>query len=285
MLPYKCSYCNKTFTQSTNMYRHRLKSCPANPHKRDISDSELDMLAITDDSENKSLVVIGDKDVDGSISNTLKQVLEGQKFIEKVLEAQDKKIEQLTKKPSSSSVFNIEKIQVFITEPVDFIDVLTKRLGNRRHAIDFIRSKLNKKLEGDVDIFCEIYLHGSPDTWSISCADKKNHIYRLMDPQSNITNDPSGIEIHKNFRRNYSNTLLKLSNALIMETINKKPGTAEHEKCRDELLDTYDLKAMQDKAYDLCIAPHDPFIKKLSVKIKILEKSYEIECAEMKIEK
>ena len=56
-----------------------------------------------------------------------------------------------------------------------------------------------------------------------------------------------------------------------------EPGTDAYEKSRDHLLDTFDLGLMQDKAQALCIAPCDPFIRKLSVRVKTLIKSFELD--------
>ena len=103
--------------------------------------------------------------------------------MKKICNKQIEQVQKLTGKSSKpqNNYFNIEKLQVFVTEPVDFVDILTVRFGGRQKAIDFVRSKVNKKMEGDIDMFCEIYLHGDPDTWSIACLDKKNHVYRIAD--------------------------------------------------------------------------------------------------------
>ena len=58
--------------------------------------------------------------------------------------------------------------------------------------------------------------------------------------------------------------------------MNNEPGTDAYEKSRDHLLDTFDLGMMQEKAHALCIAPCDPFIRKLSVRVKTLERSFEL---------
>jgi len=180
-----------------------------------------------------------------------------------------------------TNVFNIEKIQIYMTDSIDFIEVLTKRFGNRKQAVDYIRSKIHKKVEGDVDVFCEIYLHGEPDTWPISCPDKKNHVFRIAQPNAEVINDPGGVQIYKMFKNIYSNTLLRLNNSAIYDTLNKLPGTPEYEESRDNLLDSFELGLIQAKAHELCKAPCDPFVKKLAVKFKSLEKSYELDCVEL----
>lgn len=182
-----------------------------------------------------------------------------------------------------TNVFNIDKIQIYITDAIDFVEVLTKRFGNRKQAVDYIRSKVHKKVEGDVDVFCDIYLHGAPDTWPISCPDKKNHVFRIAQPNSQVINDPGGVQIYKMFRNIYSNTLLRLNNSAIYDTLNQVPGTPEYEASRDTLLDSFELGIIQDKAYELCRSPCDPFVKKLAVKFKSLEKSYELDVGAVEI--
>lgn len=202
----------------------------------------------------------------------------------------DKDIDNIQKAPTNvynmikkapTNVFNIEKIQIYMTDSIDFIEVLTKRFGNRKQAVDYIRSKIHKKVEGDVDVFCEIYLHGEPDTWPISCPDKKNHVFRIAQPNAEVINDPGGVQIYKMFKNIYSNTLLRLNNSAIYDTLNKIPGTPEYEESRDNLLDSFELGLIQAKAHELCKAPCDPFVKKLAVKFKSLEKSYELDGIEI----
>lgn len=215
------------------------------------------------------------------VSNILKKILDNQNALatsQKNLVTSQKNLEKkldntLTGgKPSKNpNNFNIDKIQIYLTDPVDFVDVLEKRMGSRKKAIDFVRSKVNKKTEGDVDLFCEIYLQGDPETWSISCQDKKHHIYHIIKPSGGIISDPGGSEIYKIFRSNYTNTLLKLSNTYIKETLNLKTDSMEYEKARDELLDVFDLGSIQEKVCALCNSSYNPFIKKLSVKLTVLE--------------
>lgn len=188
-----------------------------------------------------------------------------------------KTFESTNKSVYNSNTFNIEKIQIYITDNnVDFVDVMTKRMGSRKQAVDYIKSKIRQKIDGDVELFCDIYLNGTPDTWSISCPDAKHKVFRIAQPDSKVINDPGGVQIHKNFRNIYSNTLLRLNNRAIFDTISKIPGTPEYEQSRDELLDSFELGMIQEKAQELCKAPSDPFIKKLAVKFKSLEKSYEL---------
>lgn len=197
--------------------------------------------------------------------------------LDKLNQIEDKMDKRITRTPTN--VFNIDKIQIYMTDSIDFIEVLTKRMGSRKQAVDFIRSKIHQKVEGDVDVFCEIYLHGEPDTWPISCPDKKNHVFRIAQPDSKVINDPGGVQIYRMFKNVYSNTLLRLNNSMIYETLTKLPGTPEYEASRDQLLDSFELGLIQDKAHALCKAPCDQFIKKLSVKFKSLEKSYELDKA------
>ena len=352
---YPCDMCQKTFSSTPSLYRHKNHSCKNNPNKtprndiikisemrksKNITNGSHHIISLTSkitsfdalDKDNTEHVIKEAKEqptfhavdiidiidiIDKENRHLIKKTstidmmdtidIQGQQLIKKLdtrpINSTDNtnvdkselisdlrmlfqqelgnKIEKIVSKldknhKPQTNYFNIEKIQIFMTDPIDFVEVLTKRLGSRKLAIEFIKSKIHKKLEGDVDMFCAIYLHGEPDTWPISCLDKKNHVYRIAQKDSTVISDPGGLVIHKSFRNNYSNTLLRLNNSYIFETLSKEPGTEEFEKSRDELLDTFDLSAMQDKALSLTEAACDPFTKKLSIKLKTLEKAFEL---------
>lgn len=305
-MSFKCPNCDSTFTNTVNLSRHKHHSCSMNPNKTPRSDNKtkknIDISSVhsnSDASQNTNMtsvpvqgnntLKITNSDIttvqaqntiqpesgNSNISNAeIKQIFDFMKGINQRMD----KLTNPNDKPDKSklNVFNIDKIQIYLTDPVDFVEVLTKRMGSRKQAIDYIRSQVHKKVEGDVDLFCEIYLNGPPDTWPIRCPDKKNRVFRIAKPDSSVINDPGGVQIYKMFKNEYSNTLLRLTNSMIFETLKQIPGTDEFETSRDILLDSFELGVIQNKAHDLCKASCDPFIKKLSVKFNSLEKSYEL---------
>lgn len=315
MSKFVCDKCEMELSSHPALYRHKLHSCKKNPYKtprkdkieRDLlkaNSSATSMVCINSskpvDCEETALVPINKSDImsmfmqndppsiqetsdveedSGSMGDILKKILDNQTALATSQKNLEKRLDNPTdiKNPNNPQYINIDKIQIYLTEPVDFVDVLEKRMGDRKKAIDFVRSKVNKKTEGDVDLFCEIYLHGEPDTWSVACPDKKNHIYHILKPNNEgIISDPGGSELYKIFRSNYTNTLLTLSNTYIKETLSLNIDSKEYEKARDELLDVFDLGSIQEKVCMLSTAPCNPFIKKLSVKFKMLEKSFEL---------
>lgn len=276
-IDFVCILCQRSFSTLQNMQRHRDHTCKNNPYRTPRPDSKkaLDILnAVQQDVSAKT-----DK-----IADILKIVLERQNSIENMMSQSmiqiqgliaenEKKISQLSYVSSNMSLpFDIKKIHVFITNDIDFTDILTKRLGNREKAINIIRSNLNKKVLGDVDLFCEIYLQGNPNTWSIRCLNKGQNIYQLIYPNNKIENDSNGNLIYKYFQKNYSNTLLRLNNSMIYKVVNTEPGSIEHTKNVNELY--YDLKSFQDKAYEIYNTAPTQFIKMLSSAITTLEESY-----------
>lgn len=266
----QCTHCDKKFTTKTSMYRHRKYACTGK-HVVDNTVQILDNIKDVIVKPNKQFTMTNQTN-QTALENMLKNFIDKQKEWNAGIDA---KFESLAVKSPKTQIFNIEKIQIFMTDPVDFVDLLTKRFGSRKQAVDHIKSKIHQKVDGDVSLFCDIYLSGEPDTWPISCLDKKNHIYRIAQPNAEPINDPGGVEMHRIFRNSYSNTLLRLNNAEIYETI-AKSGTSEFENYRDNLLDSFELGMIQEKAYSLCRAPCEHFIKKLSTKLKMIERSFEL---------
>ena len=82
----------------------------------------------------------------------------------------------------------------------------------------------------------------------------------------------AGLKLHKNFKRNYTDTLLKLSSRELGKVVDYKVGTDEFEKLRDHLMDNFDLGSLQNKVYGMCQETHQPFVKKLVVRIDNIEK-------------
>lgn len=242
--------------------------------KLDLNDSILEQQMGMMDNFYKSLIMEL-KELKQEVKNQKEELKEERQEFKEFTDGIQKKLAAVTMDPDSK-VINVDKIQLFITDQVDFVDVLTHRWnGDRKRAVDYVKSKIRQKVDGDIDLFCDIYLYGSPDTWSISCPDKKNHIYRIIQPNSEIINDPGGIQIHRNFKNNYSNTLLRLNNTAISETI-AKANSKDFEASCDRLLDEFELGMIQDKAYALIKSIADHFIRKLSIRFKMIEKSYEI---------
>lgn len=292
----KCIPCGIVFKHHSAYSRHKHRSCKFNPNRIPRSPRKKRNSSNLQDAQDHIIVDKQKLSNDRQMSSEIQTLESENKMIEEIVvkttqnvvnelkesfKQQVDTIQSLIKRlenKSQPNVFNIEKIQIYVTDKaVDFVEVLTKRFGSRKRAIDYIRSKVNKKVEGDVDVFCDIYLHGAPDTWPISCIDKKNHVFRIAQPDSKVISDPGGVQIYDFFKNAYSNTLLRLNNAAIYETLNLIPGTAEYEASRDNLLDSFELGVIQAKAHDLCKASCDPFVKKLAIKLKSLEKSHELD--------
>ena len=91
-----------------------------------------------------------------------------------------------------------------------------------------------------------------------------------------ILKAPGGIQLHNNFRSNYTDTLLRLSSREIKSVLSSK-NEPDFEFKRDYLMDDFDLQAIQNKAFKLCCKDGEGrsrqvFLKKLSERIEITEK-------------
>lgn len=299
---YTCQ-CGRSFTKAPALSRHRAEACKNNPNRvsrqnrktpeiNEVVENTNESVENTPQINKSNELVISSSPYDKNTSNELVEsnfsldkslpsdlVISNTPKNKSILKKLDKlqvefdQLKQSLIEKAKPNCFNIDKIQIFITDPIDFVDVFTERLGCRQKAIDYIKSKVNHKIEGDVSLFCDIYLNGDLDTWPISCLDKKNLLYRVAQPNQEAINDPGGLIIYKHFRNAYANTLLRLSNEELAKTFKYIPGTDEYELQRDILMDEFDLNLFQKKAQDLYLLSYEPFVKKLTVKCNMLEKS------------
>ena len=170
------------------------------------------------------------------------------------------------------SYFNIEKIQIFLTDQIDFVEVLTKRYGSREKAINHIKNRIHEKQEGDVALFCDIYLNGEPDTWPINCLDWGKHTYKIAQANNKPINDPDGLLIYKNFRVAYANNLLSFNTTELSNAFKHAPEDYGYKNHKDFV---FTLRLLQDKADSLysnntC----DIFIKKLTERFRIIKEYF-----------
>lgn len=247
---YTCDYCAKNFTNKSNKYRHQNYRCE------------------------KNLEIESKKNIDPTLISIIQQQNEKIDKLTQIVE--DKTPVQNITNNNQITTTNNNHITIYLTEKVDFIKILTERFGDEQKAINFIKEKIAQKVDGDVDLFCEIYLKGPKETWSCICQDKKNSLFQLKDANDNIINDPGGVKLHKNFKRNYTDTLLKLSSRELGKVVDYKVGSEEFEKLRDHLMDDFDLGSLQNKVYNMCQETHQPFVKRLVVRIDNIEKMVQL---------
>ena len=256
---YTCDYCSRTFTDRSNKFRHQKYRCTAA-----VSYTAPQPAAPQPASKSQPV-----KTATPNLNNDIMSILSKQN--EKIDELRQHLKEQKPQQIIHNNILN--NITIYVTEKVDFIKILTERFGDETKAINHIKERMHQKLDGDVDLFCDIYLNGPKETWSLCCPDKKGNLFQLLDVNNNIIDDPGGVKLHKNFRTNYQDTLLRISNKELEKVVNYKVGSDDFETRRDYLLDEFDLKSIQDKIYDLCQVGHIPFIKKLSGKADLGGKS------------
>jgi len=156
---------------------------------------------------------------------------------------------------------------VYITDHLDYLEILEQRFGDRDKSIEFLKSKLHNKLQGEVDVFSEIHLQGPPNTWPIRCPDKNKKNFYLVQPDNSMIADPGGVTLHRHFYRNLQTALLKMINQEISKVVDHGVGFDGYENTRDELLDNFDLQTFQTRALEMCQQKSGSFLKQLMDKM------------------
>lgn len=304
-----CIFCNKRFSHLSGKYRHQKHRCPLRIDQKketiiiknhidennniDEKDNEVgkngekEKEKKTDedkdeneDEENNNFVSNLERDEYVNIINELKKEQEHtNKQISKLTQlVEDKMVEDKTivNNINNNNINNINSnnnITIYITDKVDFLQLFTERFGDENKAINYFKEKISKDIEGDLDVFCDVYLQGPSKNWSLICQDPSTDTFLIKDSDNNIIKDPGGAKLYKNFKNNYADTLLKLSSKEINNVVNDNldiKNTNDFEKQRDYLLDDFDLSMMQNKVFSLFRASHLSFAKKLKIRIKTL---------------
>ena len=160
-------------------------------------------------------------------------------------------------------------ITIYVTEKIDFVQALQDRYGwTEARAIRHIKERISQDNNGDVDLFCDIYLVGKKEDWPIICQDEKKAIFLIKDSNNNLIRDPGGFQLHQNFKKNYTDTLLRLTNRELNKVIDHKVGTPDFEVLRDDLMDNFDLQMVQTKTFSLCKMGPDQFVKSLMIRVR-----------------
>lgn len=276
---YVCNFCDQSFTHRSNKYRHQKFRCHNNPDA--ITEKTEQKISTIEQGEdmNINLSELKGDDIKSVLGSILKSTIENQN--QKIEEMMNEKLTELIEKKFTGQRINIENqnninnnITIYINEKVDFVQALQDIYGwDEAKAINHIKERISQNNEGDIHLFCDIYLVGKKENWPIVCKDKKNGYFLIKDRKKNaLISDPGGVEIFKNFKRNYTDTLLRLSEREIKKVTSQKTETPDYEVKRDYLLDEFDLGLMQNKMFSLCNYDHKVFIKKLSNHIDNHEK-------------
>lgn len=238
---YKCNYCDKKFAHTSSKYRHQRLRC-----------------------KSKQPVINNVKTVDNN-SDKIDKIMDKLEKLEDKIYVNDS---------TSTNITNIQNnnITIYVTDKVDFLKILTERrfLGDETKAINYFKDKIAKNLEGDLDVFCDIYLQGPSDEWSVMCQDPNSNTFLIKDNENNIIQDPGGIKLYKNFKTNYTNTLLKLSSKEINNVVDTNVNSTDFQNRMDYLLDDFDLSMMQNKVFYLLKSEHITFMKKLKLRMNYL---------------
>lgn len=271
---FQCEDCGKVFAHKSSKSRHQKSRCP----QKSYTNHNISTTSYINTNNNNN-----NNDDDNFEQSLVASKSYGEELLQ-IIQKQNKQIQHLTQiveekvtKDSNVTIENQHNIQnnisIFITDKVDFVTILTERFGEEAKAIQYLKEKIYQSVDGDISLFSDIYLNGPVESWPFICQDPKNAHFLIKDQNNKMIDDPGGVKLHKNFKKNYTDTLLRLSSQELNNVIDCKVGTVYFESKRDNLLDNFDLRSVQNKVYNLCKDDHKPFIKKLLVKIAIIKSS------------
>jgi len=268
-----CDYCSKEFSYKTNMYRHIRSSCKIKklvdlkikevagetPPKKQVK--YVDAEDNYEDIQKLADVVRLIETQQNHISQQQVHIKQQNEQINALADLIKNKKPEIINNNTTNTVINNNI--VYITDQLDYLEILEQRFGTRDKSIEFIKSKLHNKLQGEVDVFSEIHLQGPPHTWPIRCPDKSKKQFYLVQPDNSMVLDPGGVTTHKRFYRNLQTAVLKLINQELAKVVDHGVGSDEYEELRDSLLDDFDLQTFQTRALEMSSGKPGSFLKHL----------------------
>ena len=257
---YKCEFCDRVFNDNSNRHKHQKYRCPNRDKHTTLSeDRDINKEVINTEKDKMISIIKEQSEQINELKNMVKEVMKNG-------------LQQQVQIQNQTNIQNQNNI-IYINDKVDFIEVLTKRFGgDEDKAIRYIKEKISRNLQGDIELFCDIYLVGNKEDWPFIMTDEKNKIFLIKDREGGkYITDTGGYQIFQNFKSNYTDTLLRLTSREINKVTKHNTEAPDFEFKRDYLLDTFDLGCVQNKMYGLSKSDPQPFIKKLSVRIKQIE--------------
>lgn len=275
---FRCKYCKSGYKHHSSLYRH-MKKCmqekdqDEHTFNYDLEDSlKIDNVSfplpppsIVESNPNvppdMELLDILKKQSD-TIDRQMELINQQNEKLEKLITEKDTNSKVENNFTNNNIITNNSNI-VYITDQLDYLEILNERFGEKEKTIEFIKNKLHSKIQGDIDVFSAIHLNGPPNTWPIRCPDKNKKHFYLVQPDNSLVPDPGGITTHKNFYRNLQTAVLKLINQEIIKVVDQSVGSEKFEGLRDGLLDDFDLQAFQTRALEMSNQKVGPFVKQL----------------------
>lgn len=154
---------------------------------------------------------------------------------------------------------------IYVTEDLDYLEILCTKCGSRAKAINFMISKMRNKIKGEVDIFDKIHLSGKSTQWPIQCHSKRDKRFVIHDGH-HFVEDDQGVQIHKIFCKNLQQAIVGLNTLHIGKTI-KAFGTDDYEDELQTCFVNYDLQFFTTRAMKVTEEDPDKFIIALINKI------------------
>ena len=168
------------------MSRHKKYRCKSNPNRVQESDDlwNQNISAIEDTAMFNKLVKAVVKEIQGSMDVNIQNI-------------QNQNIQNIQNQTNNN-------VTIYVNEKVDFLEILTAKFGgDEQKAISYLKEKISRSIEGDIELFCDIYFVGrKKENWPLIMADKKNKVFLIKNRESGgFITDAGGRLIHRNFKK------------------------------------------------------------------------------------
>ena len=129
---------------------------------------------------------------------------------------------------------------ICVTEHDNYLEMLTQRIGNFDHAIDYIKNCALSDVSGDCKLIEKIYFDESESIHYVDKSRSKVIYYNEKEEQIRDTKVALGRKLANNLQNSYLKGINYLINKNLSERINP-----------NKFLDDYDLSAWNDHIYHL----------------------------------
>ncbi len=200
---YECEYCSATFTTNRSKNRHINGNKCKNGEcvtLKVTKDEMVKMEALLKQMKEIEKVGIINTVNNNNITNAVNHINNN---IDNNTIINDNSINN-----NNNNNNNITINIINVLEKVDIMGVLTKEMG-KRQALEYIKSVLYRKIDGEMDCFKKFYLpEGNPEEWRIRCIDKTRLNFEIIGENGEVINDIGGIKISNAFRENMTNAYM-----------------------------------------------------------------------------
>ncbi len=213
----KCQICGCLFTTRSHLLRHQ----------RTVHQTIINQKKNTSNNEIIELLISMKKDI---------------AELKKKEKVKEKEKEKEKEKPVIN--FNNNVLQVVCVSPNDnYLDILTKQLGNFNDALKYIKNCALADINGDCQLIEKIYLGYNRLKPVFYYLNKSRTRVEYFNEKNELISDKK-IQFCNKLANNLQNSYLKGVNHAINETLNNN-------KCPNKFLEEYDIQTWNQHIYSL----------------------------------